>query len=146
MGTTIHAHIEVKRNGTWMHFAAPDIRPDYVLFAFINGERIDCLRESLRQDIEPQYTKGLPEDISEITAHCYKQDTEDFLLRGEGVLTKKDLEELQERLCRFAGYHDTKWSNDLEKDIFHTHIGGQAIAMHRGWDDARVVFWYSGDN
>lgn len=39
MSTTIHAHIEVKQNGRWLHYANPYVEQDYVLFDMIANVR-----------------------------------------------------------------------------------------------------------
>lgn len=140
MSTTMHAHIEVKKNGKWLHFAAPTVQTNYILFAAINGEQIEDLRHPER--ITPQASiKGLPDDLSEVTKFCHEQDSESYYLHGEGALTAEDLENLQEHLWEINEY-DPKAKWDLDTEIFRTYINGNAICAHQGWDDVRIVFWY----
>lgn len=144
MGTTMHTHIETKKDGKWLHYGAPAVARDYAVFAAINGKRLDCLDEMLRKDIRPQASiKSLPDDMSEVTKICYEQDKESYYLRDEGILTAKDIENLQAHLDELREKHP-HWigSCDLEEDIFRTYIADSAIASHRGWDDVRIVFWY----
>lgn len=145
MGCTMHAHIEVKRDGRWLHYGAPDVQRDYIVFAVISGERIDSFRKSTREQIIPQASvKGLPDNMSEVTEFCYQQDKEGVSVHGEGVLTAEDLKNLQKHLNelseRWCGRRCTDY--DLEEGIFKTYINGNTIALHQGWDDVRIVFWY----
>lgn len=141
MGTTIHAHIEVKRNGRWLHFGAPNVKTDCLVFAAINGEGLGYMRESARERIYPKASVvGLPSDISEVTQHCYLQNAANMHLHGEGALTSDDLYALQEHLKEINDNYCKRY--DLEEDIFNTYINGNCIASHEGWDDARIVFWY----
>lgn len=141
MGTTIHAHIEVKKDNRWLHFAAPHVTQDYLLFAAINGEGLEWFRESVKERICPQASvTGLPDDLSEITAFCYEQDKASCKLHGEGALTTEDLIRLQAHLKEINDSIYDKY--DLEEHIFRTYINGNAIASHQGWDDVRIVFWY----
>lgn len=73
-----HAHIEVLKGRTWLHFAAPDMgegRPDYLLDAVMAGEGMEYLRESTRAMAgEPVAgCHALPADISEVTKACYER-------------------------------------------------------------------------
>lgn len=141
MGTTIHAHIEVKRANKWLHYGAPNVPQDYLLFAAINGERRDDFRESMRVRITPQASiQGLPNDLSEITAFCYEQDRKSCRLHGEGALTAEDLKHLQTHLRTINDNMHKRY--DLEEDVFYHYINGNCIASHQGWDDVRIVFWY----
>ena len=58
MGCDIHAHFEIKLNGRWEHYSAPQINRNYTLFAHIAGVRGDG---SIKPISEP---KGLPNDLS----------------------------------------------------------------------------------
>lgn len=140
MGTTLHSHIEVKKDGIWYHFAAPAVERDYLVFAAISGERLDSLSESLQKRVKPQASvKGLPNDLSLVTRVSYEQD-KGLGLHGEGVLTSTDIKNLQEHLWEFDDRNGYRL--DLEWNIFRTYISSSAIHVHKGWDDARIVFWY----
>lgn len=140
MGTTLHAHIEVKKNNTWFHFAAPDVERNYILFAAMNGERINSIPSSYK--IKPQASHhGLPADITEVTKICYEQDKKGYHIHGEGTLTAENIKNLQNHLWEVFP-HVPKKELDLEETIFHTYINGNTIASHHGWDDVRIVFWY----
>lgn len=142
MSTTIHAQIEVKKDNRWLHFASPIVHTDYIFFAAINGEGIDYLRDSVREKIHPNASgKGLPDDISEVTAVCYQMDKESYHLHDEGFLSTQDLRNLQQNIWDIY-YFDPKSAWDLEEHFFKTYINGNAIASHQGWDDVRIVFWY----
>ncbi len=143
MGTTMHAHIEVKKNGTWLHYACPNVTRNYLFFAFVNGTR--------KEDFENQpdvYNKinpvcrinKIPDDISEVTSICLDMDAEVYRIKRFGVLEGSDLETLQHRLWKFNDSIDPEW--DLEDGLFNTYIGGNSIAGHNGFDDVRVIFWF----
>lgn len=141
MSTTIHAHIEVKKGDRWLHFAAPFVDKNYLLFAAINGERIEDFRESMRERIIPQASiNHLPTDLSEVTRLCYQQDNEGYRLHGMGCLTATDIRNLQQHLNDINENSCKRY--DLEEDVFKTYINGNSIASHQGWDDVRIVFWY----
>ncbi len=140
MGTTIHAHIEVKRGNRWLHYGAPNVDRNYFVFACISGERKEDLREPIRSRIKPQASiTGLPDDMSEVTKFCYNQDKHGMITHGEGVLTADNLRSLQSHLREDNDFYIRY---DLEEDVFRTYINGNSIASHQGWDDVRIVFWY----
>ena len=144
MAESMHAHIEVKIDGKWHHFAAPDIKPDYQLFAIVAGEGIEYLRNG--DEIEPvAKEKAMPSDASLVTAMCYAQDKPKGA-RNVSVLAASDLEELQEKLYRYNPYavRSEMGELNLEHGILRTYINGGAIAKHLGWDDARVICWFYG--
>lgn len=139
----MHAHIEVRKGPQWFHFAAPIIPQNYIFYAAVNGEGLKDFRESIRNRIQPQASqRGMPFCMSEVTVACYQQDKKDYQLHGEGCLHAKDLEKLQQHLWEINEF-DPKAKWDLEEQFFHTYIGGNALAAHDGWDDVRVIFWYS---
>lgn len=143
MGTTIHAHIEVKKNNTWFHYATPDVNRNYMLFAATNGERLEDFRPNVRDKIIPQTSiKGLPDDISDITKICYEYDINGRHVHGEGALTANDIRNLQRHLYELNEMelnYQNKWCLET---LFKTYINDGTIASHKGWDDARIVFWY----
>jgi hypothetical protein len=72
MGCDIHAHMEVKIDGVWHHWYAPDIRRSYALFARLAGVRT--------KDPSDQHypTRGLPDDASVLTKIDYKRREADW--------------------------------------------------------------------
>lgn len=142
MGTTIHAHIEVKKNDKWLHYGCPDVKRDYLVFACINGMRKDDLKGPIIKNLITPVacSDTIPDDVSEVTRICLEQDAERYALKGFGVINCKGLERLQEQLRRFTNPNSLEY--DLEEGIFKTYIAGNSIARHEGFDDVRVVFWY----
>lgn len=144
MGTTMHAHIEVKKDDRWLHYGCPDVERDYMVFACINGTRKDAFEDSadVYNRIHPVSTvHELPTDISEVTQICLEMDKSSYKLHGFGVLSGEDLEKLQRLLYEMFG-NEKGTFNDLEAGIFKTYIGGNSIARHEGFDDVRVVYWF----
>lgn len=148
--TELRAHIEVKLDGKWQHYAAPTIKDNYIAFACINGYGRDYIDKDLSARIKPQASvKGIPEDISELTKYCWQVaqypdengDTEPF---GAGCLTAQDLRNLQTQFEKINSLH-TKFDFEkmhVERNVFNTWIHGNPIAWHEWFDDARIIFWY----
>lgn len=156
MGTTMHAHIEVKKDEKWLHYGCPDVQRNYLVFACINGMRKDSFENEpeLYNKIRPVITKSaipddiysLPEDISEVTKICLEMDRNDYMLKGFGILNSEDLKNLQQQLNelydQFSFLTCLSKRPDLEEDVFKTYIGGGSIAAHRYFNDVRIVFWF----
>lgn len=144
METTMHAHIEVKKNNKWMHYGCPDVTRNYLVFACVNGMRKGEFsdRPEIYERICPvARVDRIPGDISEVTRLCLESDSGDYQLKGFGMLDSDDLYRLQNLLWSFPGkYGDPDF--DLEGGIFKTYINGGSIMDHRGFDDARVLFWF----
>ncbi len=139
MSTTMHAHIEVKKNGKWLHFGAPKGLTDGLVHAVINGVSIDTFNTHGR--IHPVCRiNSLPEDMTEITKICLEEDRKDYRIHDEGMLEACDIEKLQKELDNFRPEPLSHY--DLEHNIFYTYICNGAIAAHRGFDDVRIIFWY----
>jgi len=140
MGAMIHAHIEVKKDGKWFHYAAPVLQRDYELFALIARVRAEGWLADV-QRIATGY--GLPEDMSEVTRICHEQDS-GYGIHDEGYMTAADVKALQEAL--YARHPEVLRTGidklDLEYSVFKTYINGSTLAVHDGWDDLRVVFWF----
>lgn len=142
MGTTMHAHIEVKKDGKWYHYGCPDVDRDYLVFACINGTRKDTFNSapnSIKDKIKPvARIHELPKDMSEVTRICLDMDKAGYRLHDFGVLEADDLSALQKELREITGCG----RYDLEADIFKTCIGGNSITRHDGFEDVRVLFWF----
>lgn len=146
MGTTMHAHIEVKKDNRWLHYGCPDIERNYLLFACINGTRLgdfDGMPE-LKSRIRPVCAMDeLPDNMSEVTKICLENDR-DCGLKGFGVIGEKAIMDLQAELNKLkdAAPEYLGEGCDLEENIFKTYISGSSIARHPGFDDVRIVFWF----
>ena len=120
MGTTIHAHIEVKLNGKWEHFAAPSVKRDYRIFVAISSERIDGLSPKHRP-VPVSKHHELPEDASAVTRACAEHDR-GLGVHGFGYLEAEDIAKLQDELYRVSP--EVKRTGidelDLECSVFHT--------------------------
>lgn len=135
MGASIHMHIEVKKNGRWLHYSAPAINRDQTFFGMVAG---------LDTGIEPVVPpKGLPDDLSEVTLFCLEQDKENYKIHHATWLGTNELFDLQDAL---KAYHEPLGHGplvyDLEYAYFNTYINGNSIAQHQGWDDVRLVAWF----
>lgn len=142
MGCDIHAHIEVRKDYKWYHFAAPRIDRNYGLFTIIAGQRLG--RAPFDMACEPGVAsmRVLPDNMSEVTKVCYEQD-KSLGPHDVCVLDADGIRQLQLKLNRH--YNDDDHNSkgcDLEWDVFHTYINGSSIAAHSGWDDVRIVCWF----
>lgn len=135
MGQNIHAHIEVKHNGVWEHFSAPRVVRDYKLYVLMGSNReVPGLKAIEGVEV------GLPADASTITKCCLQLDA---ALYGQGmvdtvrVLNADGIASLQEayKAVRPDGC-------DLEEDVFHCYVAGNAICTHSGFEDSRIIYWF----
>lgn len=137
MGTSIHMHIEVKDGSQWHHYASPHMYRDRTFFQLLAnvypGSQITPL----------SFERGLPEDISFVTRHDYKQDCENYAVHHESWLSSSEIEELQQRLNEiYRGTTKPFREYDLEDHYFNTMINGNPVFLHQGWDDVRFIFWF----
>lgn len=137
MGTTMHAHIEVKVNNKWLHFAAPNVDRDYTVFALING----CRKEDTVREIVPvAKIHEIPKDMSVITQLCLNKDQKAYTLHDFCTLYPDEIRVLQAGLRNLVP--DKTKALDLEEDVFKTYINGNTIASHDGFDNSRIIIWY----
>ena len=135
MGASIHMHIEVKKDGRWHHYSAPSILRDSLFFDLVAG---------LSGNLSPIVPlKGLPDDMSGLTMKCYVQDAKDHMrLHHHGWLSSEELQKLQKQL-RILRPNAPTLETDLEESYFHCYIRGNAVSSHQGFDDSRLIFWFS---
>jgi hypothetical protein len=142
MGCDIHLHIEVKVEGKWEHYGAPNINRNYDLFEKMAG---------VRGEIENAISipKGAPDDMNIITKCSYKDWGTDahscswFNLEEIVKLTKwLDSLSLDDPKA-FLPF-------DLEHTILHTYCEGNSFAgileypegKPKWIEDVRFVFWF----
>ena len=163
--TDLHVHIEVLKDGVWHHYANPSMKRSDIVFKLFAG--LETYRHKFPVEVNRIPTReGLPDDMSVITKLAYEYDkTHLTIIHHEGVATKADLVEMRRVLNmakqfgksemqkfvfgKFGSDTDTTAivnafdpKVDLEEDIFHTYISGEAITRHENYDDVRVVFWF----
>ena len=142
MECDIHLHIEIKLNGTWHHYAAPDIQRWYKLF-----EKMAGVRGELKDAISPP--KGMPEDITEVTRYSnFKLQPYAHSHSWLGLDEIVELEDwLNEQIEITSNYTDL----NLEFGILHTYLFGNSFAGFKrypedyensGIQDVRFVFWF----
>ena len=137
MGTDIHAHVEVKREGKWLHFNAPHVIRHYPLFTKMAG-----VREV--EGVEPiAAPRGIPEDISDITRVCWEREKDDA--HDAGYLTRAEIrtlawwyDTLDTRKTQ-GGFHGLEGVfGYIDGSPLHS-LGGESREM---FDDVRIVFWF----
>lgn len=131
MSKRIRAHIEVKLGDQWFHYAAPEVETNLELF--------DLLDIAGREHEFPTAT------LSQVTAMSLQSDKDRIGATGLGVVMADQLWDLQAELYRrFPGVKKTGIDElDFEHSIFRTYINDNALCRHDGWDDLRIVFWFS---
>lgn len=138
MGTIMVTHIEYKKDGRWLHYAAPRLaRRDYRLMALIAGVRNED------NGIEPMIApRGLPLDMSEVTAICYAEDNKSCRTKRETYYEGDEIFALQKRWNELAN-DLSMLDKDFEERVFGTYgPGGNAIASCQGFGGARMIFWF----
>ena len=134
MGASIHMHIEVKSGDTWYHYAAPSMFRDRAFFDLVGG-----IYNEEAAIVPP---RGLPEDLSFVTKHDWNQDRMGYRLHHAGWLKAEELRMLQQKLDEKFLDSKKAMKYDLESELLHTYINGNALASHQGWDDLRLIFWF----
>lgn len=148
MGCDIHAHVEIKISGYWVHAEEVTFVRNYEMFSFIAG-----VRSSEGDPVPLSGDRGLPGDISPATRLRYygavsglgRTDTaqgEDF--HSEGYLLLKDMVLLDEKfqcciwlpglrfkiLMYILGHSPCDWKEAIK--------WGSSGAVQ----DIRLVFWF----
>jgi hypothetical protein len=138
MGCDIHFHIEVKINGVWQHYGAPDIARNYELFNVLAG-----VRGSGKPIVSP---KGLPDDASDITKIDYAKWGRDA--HTPSWLNYKEIVKLENWLMKKKKENSEEFSYeyfDLEYSILKSYLFGNAFTSykeHSEIEDVRFVFWF----
>lgn len=140
MGCDIHLHIELKIDGRWHHYGAPDVARNYELFGKLAG-----VRNTEVTPISPP--KGLPGDLTLITQLSYavwKPDAHSMSWLGTD-----EIMQLEDWCYRKQAESWSDWA--LELSVIHTYLGGSTFT---GWkkypadgnpfnvEDVRFVFWF----
>lgn len=129
MGCDIHLHIEIKMNGLWRHYSMPHIERDYYLFGVMAGVRGD-------KDYMIVVPRGLPDDISAVTAFDYKRM--ECNVHTPSWLGMSDIDVLREILS-------SPYKN-LERSVLgRTYLFGNSFEqkyLPYFIEDFRFVFWF----
>lgn len=135
MGCDIHLHIEVKINGVWHHYGAPNVARDYKLF-----ERIAGVRGKVEKAISAP--RGMPSDATVLTQFDNERGGCDW--HSHSWLGAREIALLEDWL-----FENVKRS-DLEHYILHSYLFGNSFAAvhqyptrrEKGVEDVRFVFWF----
>jgi hypothetical protein len=137
MGCDIHLHVEVKIEGKWQNWTAPNLDRNYDLFA-----KMADVRNYNQGTVPISKPKGLPEDISVVTKLSYDHwgvDGHSHSWLGYGALTV--LEEWINNQEHLEG-HRKVWEFDR---MFGWFLGNGFLdkgSWPDGVDDVRFVFWF----
>lgn len=135
MGCDIHLHIEVKIDKKWEHYSAPRVDRWYKLFEKMAGVRGDVANAIVAP-------KGLPDDVSTITALDYEHWAEDA-----HTPSWFNLSEIK-KLTEWAEATNTLVEDfvDLEATILNCYLFGNCFYMLPegvpAIEDVRFVFWF----
>ena len=145
MGTDIHAHVEIRYNGEWVHWAQPKINRWYELFGKLAGVRGES------PIVEP---KGFPKDASISTRLSYEHMGVDA--HTPSWFNEEELDRLSEWLREYKEENapkDLGLNYDLEYGILSgTYLFGNGLTSSLHYDDVdyvpegvdgvRLVFWF----
>lgn len=144
----LEMHLEALIDGKWHHVSCTRIT-DYHLFAFLNGEDIEHLRNN--EDIEPVCPKSITLNLDETSDTTRLLIGHQTLTGNAGVMLKKDVDELHKRMLTWGQNHfceefmKQKFLYNLlpmlkrayQDDPVETIFGHHAIAR----PDAYMVIW-----
>lgn len=136
MGCDIHLHTEVKINGIWHHYTAPSMDRNYQLFGKMAG-----VRGSEPPVSEP---KGLPSDMSTLTAFCYADWESDA--HNMSWLNAEEINQVcQWANERFKSEGVWDWETDQIGYLFGNSWSGYTRYpgdRPEGLEDIRWIFWF----
>ena len=138
MGCDIHAHVEVKIDGEWLHWSALDIRRCYELFAKMANVR--NYEDDDGRIVPISEPRGIPADVTDLT----KMDSDrwDSDAHSQSWLSAQEMEvaynwihSYYPRSTDFLGlfgyvFGNYPWDFD-EEDLQPASV-----------TDARLVFWF----
>lgn len=134
MRCDIHAHVEIKIDGKWEHYAALSVERDYTLFSKIAG-----VRDELEPVVPP---KGLPEDMSFLTRYDWEEYWQ-YDGHSCGWLTGAEAHEVEEWYKMIHGFqHPAKPWGYVFGTGFNHFAFEKDVARFPRWTDVRVVFWF----
>lgn len=145
MGCDIHLHTEVKIDGQWFHYGAPNVSRNYHLFARMANVRNDG-------DIKPiTMPRGVPDDAATLTK--FACDAYGVDGHSHSWLDAQEITELTEyinNVIELRGKHGLKWWDcDNFGYFFGNTWGGfwkyrdhQNSGTPKGVEDVRFVFWF----
>lgn len=137
MGCDIHLHTEVKINGKWHHYSVCSVKRDYELFAKMANVRNNY-------DIEPiSKPKGLPEDITELTALDLNEWDSDghsasWLSAEEIAVLYEWIDNAVEKFGGVKPYKNFGWLFGYDWGNFLTYTEDYPKEL----EDVRFVFWF----
>ena len=129
MGCDIHAHVEIERNGKWIHWARPRIPRSYQLF-----ERMAGVRGDTEKAIVPP--KGLPGGLTESTILDRQMDDSDG--HSESWLSSSELAQIESEFSDFDEECGWLFGNGVAGFL----QGCDPDASALGVTDVRLVFWF----
>ena len=140
MGCDMHAHIEIRYNGKWEHYAMPHIKRRYELFGIMAGVR----RDDITPIVQP---KGVPHNMSTVTRLCYEHMGPDA--HTASWFTEEEIDLLKGWLKN----KDDCFKFDLEHGILNrTYLFGNGLTafkhyndveyVPKGVDAVRLIFWF----
>lgn len=145
MGTDIHAHVEIKHDGRWIHWRTCDVHRNYALFNILAGVR--GREEDAGFDAPLCEPRGLPADATDAARLDYEFNGDDA--HSAGWLFAAEMVEVERRLKACPSMRDGRGDWRIE-DYFGTvagtyfeHIRPGDEENQMGVEDARVVFWFT---
>lgn len=141
MGCDIHAHVELKlADGRWHHMNAPHVDRNYALFTKLAGVRQHG--DEITPFSEP---RGLPEDISEVTALLRKLEGADG--HSDSWISRSEIRDLETWWNdRMRPYQAERFEHHrvFELSVMGGYLDGNGYGyeLPPGVEDVRLVFWF----
>ena len=151
MGCDIHAHVEIKYAGNWMHYANPRINRWYDLFSLMANVRNEEIGHAgyIRPIAQP---RGIPRDATPTTKLCAKEYGADG--HSHSWLSSEEVAKVVEWANK-NHYKENSWYSFEHSEIGYIFGNGwnfknyPAAENGKGYDgqphkleDARLVFWF----
>lgn len=144
MGCDIHFHVEVKINGRWEHYAAPNVWRNYTLFEKLAGVRGD-MSEAIAKP------RGIPKDATTLTKFCYKDMGMDA--HTPSWISAKEIYDIEKYAKNYWSWPPPRNSVFPQwnwEDVLHCYLLGNGFAgfyefesdRPEGLEDLRFVFWF----
>jgi hypothetical protein len=135
MGCDIHLHTEVKIDGVWHHYSAPNVDRNYSLFWKMAG-----VRGRGTDDFEPiARPRCLPADVTAIT----RIDASRMDGHSHSWLSAAEIQQLEDWVESRGWDRDHCWFTKNWGRLFGgSYSGFTKYPNDRCVDDVRFVFWF----
>lgn len=137
----MHLSLEGRKNTRWLHLCHME-NGDLLFHAFVDGNGLEDLRDSIRRDIVPvNELAGIFQMTYTAEILCQLQEGVDA-----GLLDSGQCALLHDRIAEYAKNHmEEHWAvkNSLLSLFALSIVIKNDKAMIKGFDDMRISYWYT---